>query len=216
MRRGGGRLRQIARELMGRSDGELVACVEGQIGATLAGARLALDAVAGRVSTATARAEMASIEHAGDQERGRLIGQLARALMTPVDREDLFRLSRSIDDVLDNLRDFIREFDLLAVDGCTTCGEIIEAIVDGVQVLGDAVGDLVERPEQVTRGALAAKKRGNTIRRLYQTAVASLFEEELSIDMLKRRELLRRLDVVGLRLGEAADALADGAMKRSN
>ena len=37
---------------------------------------------------------------------------LAGVLVTPVDREDLFRLSRSIDDVLDNLRDFVREWDL--------------------------------------------------------------------------------------------------------
>jgi hypothetical protein len=33
---------------------------------------------------------------------------------------------------------------------------------------------------------------------------------------LRRRELLRRVDVIGLRLGEAANALADGAVKRSH
>jgi hypothetical protein len=32
---------------------------------------------------------------------------------------------------------------------------------------------------------------------------------------MKARDLLRRLDVVGLRLNEAADALADAAVKRS-
>ena len=33
------------------------------------------------------------------------------------------------------------------------------------------------------------------------------------MDVLKCRELLRRLDVVGLRLNEAADVLADAAVK---
>jgi hypothetical protein len=46
--------------------------------------------------------------------------------------------------------------------------------------------------------------------------VASLFEQEVSTELLKRRELLRRLDVVGLRLGECADALSDAMLKRSH
>ena len=34
------------------------------------------------------------------------------------------------------------------------------------------------------------------------------------MEVLKCRELLRRLDVVGLRLNEAADRLSDAAVKR--
>jgi hypothetical protein len=67
----------------------------------------------------------------------------------------------------------------------------------------------------VSDGAKAAKKAGNKIRRLYERAVAELLQQELSMEVLRQRELLRRLDIVALRLGEAADALADGALKRS-
>ena len=35
------------------------------------------------------------------------------------------------------------------------------------------------------------------------------------MEVLKVREVLRRLDVVGLRIGEATDALSDAAVKRS-
>jgi hypothetical protein len=45
-------------------------------------------------------------------------------------------------------------------------------------------------------------------------AVGQLFEGEIDRITLKRRELLRRLDLVGLDLGYAADALADGRLKR--
>ncbi len=61
---------------------------------------------------------------------------------------------------------------------------------------------------------LDANKASNAIRRRYQEGVAALLIGTVDATMLKRRELLRRLDVVGLRLGEAADALADGAVKR--
>ena len=62
---------------------------------------------------------------------------------------------------------------------------------------------------------LAARKAVGRVRRRYQVELARIFAEPLSPETLKRRELLRRLDVVALRLGEAVDALADGELKRS-
>jgi hypothetical protein len=41
-----------------------------------------------------------------------------------------------------------------------------------------------------------------------------LHEEEVTMRTLRQRELLRRLDIAGIRLGEAADALTSGALKR--
>jgi hypothetical protein len=45
-------------------------------------------------------------------------------------------------------------------------------------------------------------------------ALAKLYAGELSVETLKARDLLRRLDVVGLRLNEAADFLLDASVKR--
>jgi hypothetical protein len=44
--------------------------------------------------------------------------------------------------------------------------------------------------------------------------MARVLRGDIDANTMRERELLRRLDVVGLRLGEAADALADGALKR--
>jgi uncharacterized protein Yka (UPF0111/DUF47 family) len=157
---------------------------------------------------------MRDVEHEGDEGRSRLVAELTRALTTPIDREDLFRLSRSVDDVLDNLRDFIRAAHLFGVSGPEHLLRLIEAIIEGVSQMRPAVLAMAHSPAAATEAALGAKKAGNQIRRYYDEEVARLLEGELTADMLRRRELLRRLDVVGLRLGEAADALADGAMKR--
>ena len=51
--------------------------------------------------------------------------------------------------------------------------------------------------------------------RLYDLQLAALYREPLSAATLKQRDLLRRLDVVGLRFGEAADILSDAAIKRA-
>jgi uncharacterized protein len=171
----------------------------------------------GRTPPAKARTEMGAIEHLGDQHRSVLVEALSHALITPFDREDLFRLSRSIDDVLDNLRDFVREYDLFHAPPGEAFASVLVPIEEALVQLREAVGRILESPAGLTRGALAAKKVGNTVRQEYQTALAELFDaSEVTMDVLKCRELLRRLDVVGLRLGESADALADGAMKRSH
>lgn len=211
----GGRLRRLLLDLSGRGDTVFVAHLGGQIDATLAGVALALDAVQG-ADVAAARERMADIEHQGDDRRSDLIEALAQALTTPIDREDLFRLSRSIDDVLDNLQDFIRELDLFRPDDRSELSPLLESLRSGADALRIAIDRLVDQPGEVSQACKGAKRHGNELRRRYQQALADLYRGELTMDTLKRRDLLRRLDVVGLRLSEAADALADGTMKRSH
>ena len=50
--------------------------------------------------------------------------------------------------------------------------------------------------------------------RVYQNEFARIVGGELSPRTLKHRELVKRLDWVGVRISEAADVLADGALKR--
>lgn len=210
------RVKGLVRKLAGSNEAELVASLHAQVGSALKGADLASAALTGRVSSDVARETMGEVEHEGDAFRADLITSLGHSLVTPFDREDLFRLSRSIDDVLDNLRDFVREYDLFGAPGGERFLPVLAAVSESLMCLGAAVTRIVAEPAGITRGALEAKKVGNQVRQAYQVALAELLEEPLSTDLVKARELLRRLDVVGLRLGDAADALADGAMKRSH
>lgn len=211
-----GRFRRLVRDLAGRNDKELLRLLLAQIGATKGGARLVASLATGEVDGATARERMRDLEHHGDEGRGAFIQEMSRSLTTPMDREDLFRLSRSIDDVLDNLRDFVREFDLFHLTEGANFAPVAEAVVEGVDLLEEGVAYLTEDWGAVARGALSAKKSASSVRRAYDERLAALLDQPLDGYVLKNRELLRRLDVVGLRLNEAADALADGAMKRSH
>lgn len=191
-----------------------VTALVGQIDAITEGTRVILDAL--EDDHAALRRKLADVEESGNEHRAQLIDELARALTTPLDREDLFRVSRSIDDVLDNLRDFGRELDLFSPAATDSFGPLLRILDDGVAVFRDAVMDMRARPAQVTARCKKAKEHGNSLRRHYQEALAALFARDLTMETLKQRDLLRRLDVVGLRFGEAADALADAALKRSH
>lgn len=209
-----GFFRSLGRALTRRPDAELVGALREQVAVTVEGVDLTLALVNGEVPIADARQRMREIEHRGDECRHTTVNRLSSAFANPIDREDLFRLSRSIDDVLDNLHDFVRELDLFAVQPHPLLAGLLTAIREALDDLDVAISTIAEDPLRIRRASLAVRK--NEVRRRYQEAVAETLSGPVTPERLKLRELLRRLDVVGLRLGEAADALADGAMKRSH
>ncbi|MGW8557888.1 DUF47 domain-containing protein [Streptomyces tubercidicus] len=177
------------------------------------GADLAQRACAGATAAQPLRAAMSRIEHKGDAARAALIDRMAASLTTPLEREDLFRVSRSIDDVLDNLRDLVREVAVWEVHPSGTMAEAVEPVKTSLRSLSAAAseGDL----QAARHRCLDARKAAGRLRRCYQEGLAEIFDQELTMETLKQREVMRRLDIIGLRLAEAADALLDGLVKRS-
>lgn len=208
-------LRRVIDDLRGRSGRRFVELLGGHVESILDGARLVDRAARGEIDWAEARRQMRDVEHRGDRLRESLIHELSMAITTPIDREDVARVSRSIDDVLDNLRDCVRLCDLLQIGEAPLVVPVVESVSSAVLALRDAIAAIVAAPGDITRRASVAGKAGHRIRRAYDYALAELLRGEVDMDVLKQREVLRRLDIVGLRLGEAADALADAAVKRS-
>jgi uncharacterized protein Yka (UPF0111/DUF47 family) len=206
---------RLARDLSGRSAQGIVDLLLEQLSCTERAAEVALALSRGDFGSGEARAELRQLEHEGDEARSRLVSQLAHVLATPIDAEDIFRFSRSVDDVLDNLRDFVREVDLYRPAQLGFARPLAEALLDALRSLKPAVKSLGGSARTVRESALATRKAAHKGRRIYEQQLAELFNDPVRTETLKERELLRRLDVVALRLGEAADALADGALKRS-
>lgn len=199
-----------------RGQNNLLDALNSQLDSANAGIQLAQELVTAKVEPTDARHRMSEIEHEGDQARFDFIAVLRRVLTLPIDREDLFRVSRSIDDVLDTLRDFTRLYDMLSVKGKQPeMLELLEAIEDGTENLGIAVKAMMENPRNIRRAAIMAKK--NRVRHLYQDALAGIInKQEVTADTLKKIELFHLLEEVALSLTEAADILSDGAIKRSH
>lgn len=207
-------LRRVSGMMRGRMDGALAEALIGQLEATKEGAWLAMAMIGGEIGRTKAHETMRAIEHRGDTCRARLIAELSGALVTPIDREDLFRLSRSIDDILDSLRDFVRESHLYRVRGRQRFAPMLDQVIVGIDALEKSVLDLAASSSATGHDALEAKKVGGTIRRMYQYEIARILASEITSEALRERELVRRLEIVGTAISDAADAIADGAMKR--
>ncbi|AYY12497.1 DUF47 family protein [Actinobacteria bacterium YIM 96077] len=206
--------RRLKKSWRKRRDSGLSRALKGQIGAARDGAALARAMVMKTVTPAEARTQIAEIEHRGDEMRGELVDRLSRTLVAPLDREDLFRLSRSVDDILDTIRDFVREADLYQIEKRKTYRPFVDGVVAAVESLGEAVDALWSKPQRVPHTALEAKKAARMISREYQSEIAKIVDGAVSSQSLKHRELISRLDMVGIRINEAADVLTDGALKR--
>jgi hypothetical protein len=210
------RLGRAFDDLRGRSGRRVIDLISGQVAVARAGAVLACSAASGETGRSAARNRMTEIEHEGDAARAELVRALRRILATPIDREDLFRISRSTDDVLDHLRDFVREADLFGPASLAFAVEPLGAVIDGLDELEEALRKTLDDPGSVTVAVLATRKSCSRVRQLHQTRLTELFGGALEMDTLRERELLSRLDAVGRRLGESADALADAMLKRSH
>ncbi len=191
----------------------VIATLEGQLSEAADACRLARAVALGKVGSSDAGVKIAETERRGDLMTAELVTRLAGVLVAPIDREDLLRLSRSINDVIANLSDFVREWTLYGVRSARGFLGLLDATASGIGALQLAVEAVARDPKDL-EAALASKKSANEIRRLYDVELGRLFHGEPTMDVVKHRELLRRLDVVGLRLNEAADRLSDAAIKR--
>lgn len=209
-----GRWRRLWRDLLGRSDSVFVDLLQRQVSIGTSAARTLVKAQSDRTPPQETCAQLVELEEAGDEIRTALLRELAAALTTPIDAEDLYRLSGALDDVLDNLRDFALEMDIYDAEPDQRFVAPLDALLQGLDELGGAIGQLEHGVAEVAGPARAAKKANDAREAFHHEMGVLLQAEEVSMRSLRDRELLRRLDVAGLRLADAADALISGALKR--
>jgi uncharacterized protein Yka (UPF0111/DUF47 family) len=215
---GGGDMKErwarLWRDLLGRNDRVYTDLLLRQTVVTADGARALIASQRDHRPTSVIRDELVELERTGDEVRAELMSELARTLTTPIDGEDLYRLSGALDVVLDNLRDFAIELDAYGSEPGERFIAPLEGLAQGLDALGAAIHTLSGDVSDVAGPARAAKK-ANEAREAFHREMSTLLDgDEVTMATLRDRELLRRLDVAGLRLASAADALISGALKR--
>jgi predicted phosphate transport protein (TIGR00153 family) len=160
--------------------------------------------------------EVKAIEREGDAKRRILIDELAHTYATPFDREDLFALSRAIDDILDAANETAVELAIYKIGPPEGFNEMAKVLVEGGTHIRSAVGELLGHPGVAAEHAVRAKRSENRIDGLYHQAVGSLFDSEAPMSqILKSREIYRHLKNSADRIDRAADEISVVVIKRS-
>ncbi|GAB4574899.1 MAG: DUF47 domain-containing protein [Anaerolineae bacterium] len=138
-----------------------------------------------------------AIEKEADEIRRILIDELNRTFITPIDREDIFSLSRALDDVLDYMYSVVNEMDILDVQPTNYLIEMAKMLNDAAVELHLAMQRLEHHPNVADDHAVRAKQIDNRMETLYATALADLFNGSKDMDhvieMLKLREIYRHM-----------------------
>jgi predicted phosphate transport protein (TIGR00153 family) len=156
-------------------------------------------------------------EKEADEARRILIYELNKTFVTPFDREDIFALSRTIDDVIDYAYTTATEMEMLKVRPTSYMQRMASLLRDASYELLLAVDRLEKHPGVSNEHAQRAKALENRVEWVYREALADLFTgaEDIKhvVKMLKSREVYRHLSNAADRGDEAANVLADIVVK---
>lgn len=165
----------------------------------------------------TAAAILKTKEKEADEARRILIYELNKTFITPFDREDIFAISRTIDDVLDYAYSTVSEMEILKVRPTSYMQRMASLIRDATYELMLAVDRLEKQPGVANEHAQRAKALENRVEGVYREALADLFTgaEDIKhvVKMLKSREVYRHLSNAADRGDEAANVIADIVVK---
>ena len=123
-----------------------------------------------------------TIEKEADEVRRVLIDELNRTFVTPIDREDIFALSLTIDDVLDYADTTVEELHMLRVTPNAFMERMVSLLTDAAREIYMGVMRLVDHPNVANDHAVRAKALENRMESVYREAIADLFAMPRDID----------------------------------
>jgi predicted phosphate transport protein (TIGR00153 family) len=157
-------------------------------------------------------------EKEADEVRRILIDELNRTFVTPIDREDIFALSLTVDDVLDYANTTLEELSMFEIDPTPYLERMVSLLTDAAHEIHLAVQRLDEHPSVANDHAVRAKALENRVETVYREAIADLFRMPRDVDhiveMLKLREVYRHLSNAADRGDAAANVIGDIVVKR--
>jgi hypothetical protein len=156
-----------------------------------------------------------NIEREADDLRRLLVLELDKTFVTPLDREDIYELSRALDDVVDYADTTVQEMQLFEIRANKNVVEMVHILRQAAHELRDAVKHLDTQPKIASAHASQAKSYENSMEVAYHHALADLFTEKDIIYILKMREIYRHLSNGADRGDEAANIMLSIVMKHS-
>ena len=136
-----------------------------------------------------------SLEHKGDRLTHELITKLNKTFIVPIDREDIYSLSATIDDVLDVIESVARRLVLFKIERIgENSSQLSHLLVRSTSEIVSAVSEL-RNGMKVLDHCIEINRLEEEADHIYHEALGKLFEFETDpINLIKRKELLETLE----------------------
>jgi uncharacterized protein Yka (UPF0111/DUF47 family) len=159
--------------------------------------------------------ELDRLEKEADDIRRILIDELNQTFITPIDREDIFDLSRAIDDVIDHARNTAKEMEIFEVKSNEHLCQMAELLQKGAEQLVSSMRHLKKNPNVAVEYAVKAKRVENKMNDAYLHALKQLFSGSDPRLMFMYREIYRHFNRSADRVDEAANIISNIVVKKA-
>ena len=160
--------------------------------------------------------EIKEVEHKCDFLTHEIIQRLNRTFVTPLDREDIHALARSLDDVMDAIDASATIVRLYNIDHLRPgARELTRLVRDSVEQVVCAMKAL-EKRRGVAECAVEINRLENEADRAHQAAVQALFKDEKdAVVIMKWKEILDFLEQATDRCEDVANVLEGVVVKHA-
>jgi predicted phosphate transport protein (TIGR00153 family) len=140
-------------------------------------------------------ARIKDLEHKGDEITHRVIEELNKTFITPIDREDIHDLSTALDDVLDLIDSTAARTVLFQIkEIIPELPQMSAVLLSQVKEIAGALSQLQDNDHVVER-CIEINRLENDADRLFQSAIGQLFEKIRDpIEVIKRKEIIETLE----------------------
>ena len=134
-------------------------------------------------------------EHVGDKIVHDIVRRLNKSFITPIDREDIYDLVATADEILDSIEEVAGKVLIYRVDEITSFARRqAEVIAKATPILRECMDNL-EKPKGLDERIIAINSLENDGDRIEREALASLFEGDTKCtDIIKWKDIYETLE----------------------
>lgn len=163
--------------------------------------------------------QISNLEHEGDNITHRIIAQLNRTFVTPIDREDIAQLANRMDDVMDFIEGAAVALILYKVNQPTKrAKELADILIKVTSEVSKALPRLRQRNQlrHIPEHCIEINRLENEADVVLRSALAELFHDHVDLaDVIKWREIYEHMENATDRCEDIADVLEGVMIKRA-
>ena len=158
--------------------------------------------------------EIKEVEHECDTLTHQIIQRLHRTFVTPLDREDIYSLAKSLDDVMDAIDATAALVRLYQIDQVRPDARALTRIINDSVDQMVAAFHALEKKSGVAQPAVEINRLENEADRAHQAAVQALFNDERdAVVIIKWKEILDFLEQATDRCEDVANVIESIVVK---
>jgi predicted phosphate transport protein (TIGR00153 family) len=192
--------------------------LERQADVVLEGAEALLDLLRNFEDVERKRDNIKALEDKGDDLVHTISEELNKTFVTPIDHDDMSKLTSRLDDILDYMEAAshrIWSYDVKKIPPDMV--KLAEVILKAVKEVNHAVRDLrnIKRRNEILRHCIEINRLENEGDDITHVAVAELFRSGEVVDIIKLKEIYEHLEMATDKCEDAADVMKDVFIKHS-